>query len=75
MQDRFLDRNITVGDMERLRTLRRLKMALQNELTKTESKRGACPQDILHIKQRQKEVQKALEWLENYLFTIELCNQ
>ena len=75
MQDRFLGQRVTVGDMERLRTLRHLKMALQNELTETKNKKGADPLNMLLIEQRQKEVQKALDKLEDHLFSIELYDQ
>jgi hypothetical protein len=75
MQDRFLGQRVTVGDMEKLRTLRHLKMAIQKELKQMEKKQCAAPLDILFIMQRQKEVQKALDKLENYLFSIELYDQ
>ena len=75
MQDRFLGHRVTVGDMERLRTLRHLKSVLQNELTETKNKKGADPLDILFRMQRQKEVQKALDKLEDHLFSIELYDQ
>ena len=75
MQDRFLGPRITVGDMEKLRTLRHIRMVLQKELTQKRNEQGAAPVEILIIEQREKEVQRALEKLENYLFSIELCNQ
>jgi hypothetical protein len=75
MQDRFLGSSITVGDMEKLRALRHLNMVLQNELAQTEKRQCAAPLDILFMRQRQKEVQKALDRLKNYIFSIELYNQ
>jgi hypothetical protein len=75
MQDRFLGPRITLSDMERLRTLRHIKTLLQKELTKIKGKQGADPQDILYIRHRQKEVQKALDKLENHLYFIELNDQ
>ena len=50
-------------------------MVLQNELTETKNKQGADPLDILFMRQRQKEVQKALDKLEDHLFSIELYDQ
>jgi hypothetical protein len=75
MQDRFLGPRITVGDIEKLRTLRHLKTLLQKELNKKRNEQGVAPFEILIVEQREKEVQKALGRLENHLFFIELCNQ
>ena len=75
MQDRFLGRKIAVSDIEKLRTLRHLKMAIQNELAETAIKQDTDPIDILFIKQRLKAVQKTLDKLENYLISMELDNQ
>lgn len=75
MQDRFWGRKITVSDIEKLRTLRHLKMAIQNELAETAIKQDTDAMNILFIRQRLKTVQKSLVKLENYLISVELDNQ
>jgi hypothetical protein len=75
MQNSFWGRKITIGDIEKLRTLRHLKMTLQKALTETENIKDADLQDIIFNRQRLKEVQKTLVKLEEYLISIELGGQ
>jgi hypothetical protein len=75
MQSRFWGRKITIGDIEKLRTLRHLKMTIQKALTETENKKDAGLQDIILNRQRLKEVQKTLVKHEDYLISIELGGQ
>ena len=75
MQNGFWGRKITIGDIEKLRTLRHLKMTIQKALAETENKKDSDLQDIIFNRQRLKEVQKTLVKLEDYLISIELGGQ
>ena len=75
MKNGFWGRKITIGDIEKLRTLRHLKMTIQKALAETENKKDSDLQDIIFNRQRLKEVQKTLVKLEDYLISIELGGQ
>ena len=75
MQNRFWGRKITIGDIEKLRTLRHLKMTIQKALAETENKKDSDLQDIISNRQRLKEVHETLVKLEDYLISIELGGQ
>lgn len=75
MQNRFLGQKITMTDIEKLRSARELRSAIQNEMSLIEKGFLSDPQEIILQEERLKAVQKSLVRLEDYLFSIELGNR